>query len=109
MASESVLGLLPLAVVAGGVVWWLARRRAPAVAAEGVAAVGSTLAGRFERLCWLVTALVGCYGLLTMVDASMRADLSAPQYAAIASGVCAKLLVSYVFTRAVQGWRRSAP
>lgn len=109
MASESVLGLVPLAVVAGGVVWWLSRRRAPAVAVDGAAAVGSSLAGRFERLCWAVTALVGCYGLLTMVDASVRTDLSAPQFAAIASGVCAKVLVAYVFTRAVQGWRRSAP
>lgn len=69
----------------------------------------STVGGRIERLCWAVTGLMACSALFTIFDAAMRTDLSAPQYAAIAAGVCAKLLVPYVFTRAVQGWRRSAP
>jgi len=69
----------------------------------------STLGGRFERFCWFVTALAATSGAFTMFDAAARSDLSAPQYAAIAAGVCARILVPYVFTRAIQGWRRSAP
>lgn len=79
---------------------------------EGISAPkekDSTVGGRIERLCWAVTGLMACSALFTMFDAAMRTDLNAPQYAAIAAGVCAKLLVPYVFTRAVQGWRRSAP
>lgn len=70
---------------------------------------GTTLAGFFERAAWLVTLLSACWGAVLVFDASVRSDLSAPQYAAIAAGVCAKVLVPYVFARAVQSWRRSLP
>lgn len=111
MQASDFSALVPLALVVGGVVWWL-KRRGPADAAASVPSVSrgtSTVAGRFERLGWAVTLLAACYGLFVMMDAGMRPDLSAPQYAALAAGVCAKVLVPYVFTRAVQGWRRSAP
>ena len=68
----------------------------------------STIGGHFERLCWGVTAFMACVSLVTLLDLALRTDLSAPQYAAMAAGACAKVLVPYVFTRAVQGWRRSA-
>jgi hypothetical protein len=69
----------------------------------------NTAASYLERLCWLVTALATTWGAFKLLDASLRTDLSAPQLAAIAAHICAGCIVPYVFTRAVQGWRRAAP
>lgn len=81
----------------------------PTAATESPAQQDNTAASYFERLCWLVTALATTWGAIKLLDASLRTDLSAPQLAAIAAHICAGCIVPYVFTRAVQGWRRATP
>lgn len=68
---------------------------------------GTNFGRWIERLCWLVTAGAAIVALMGLLDLLILTQLSAPQYAAMAAGVCAKVLVPYVFTRAVQGWRRA--
>lgn len=69
----------------------------------------ATVAGYFERFCWFVTLVAACIAGFGLVDMAMLTGMSAPQYAAMAAGVCAKAIVPYVFARSVQGWRSSAP
>jgi len=115
MSSESVQGLVPLFVFVALFAWgyrWMRRRGADSVAVGVPAIAGSpgvSLGGLFERLSWVVTALACCWGVFVLLDLAARVDLSAPQLAAKAAHVCAGVLVPYVFSRAVQAWRRCAP
>jgi hypothetical protein len=59
----------------------------------------------FEKFCWVVTLLITCLGAWRLFNLALQAGVSAPQYAAEAAGICAMLLVPYVFSRAVQGFR----
>lgn len=68
-----------------------------------------TAGGYFERMCWLVTVLATIWGAFKLLDTSLRTDLSAPQLAAVAAYICAGCIVPYVFSRAVQSWRKAAP
>lgn len=62
----------------------------------------------FEKLCWVVTMLVSCAGAWRLFELALQQGASAPQYAAEAAGICAMLLVPYIFSRAVQGFRDDA-
>lgn len=61
----------------------------------------------FERLCWVVTMLAATVGAYRLFDLAMANSASAPQYAAEAAGVCAAVIVPYVFSRAVGAFRRA--
>lgn len=115
MNANELLSLLPLLIVLGGVIWAVRvalRSKVKlhsSVAEFSPSPAKSTSWGRgFELLCWAVTLLLCTLGALRLFDLALSRSASAPQYAAEAAGVCAMVIVPYVFSRAVQGWRRSA-
>jgi len=119
MTGDNLLGLIPLALIIGAVVWWVRSRAKPqasdlppaqalpAGAASAAAPGAGSFGAAFESFCWVVTLLAACIAAFDLLNLAISTSLSAPQYAAMASGACAKVIVPYVFSRAVQGWRRA--
>ncbi len=115
MTDSQWYSLLPLVAVVGLVAWVITlirngRREGAAVARVVVDGVPATrrsggLGAVFEVLCWLVTMVFCAAGAMRLFALSMQSGASAPQYAAEAAGVCAAVLVPYVFSRAVQALR----
>lgn len=109
MNSENLFALLPLffllAVVALFVRW---RKRTAADLAVGHAGNNlepRTLGGLLERAAWLLACLGCLLGVARLLDMALGPDLTAPQYAAMAAGACAWVVVPYVLARAVQALR----
>jgi len=115
MMDSQWVSLLPLVIVVGLVAWVVVvvrkgRRDVPeALAAAGDGVPTARRSGGFggvvEVLCWLVTMVFCAVGAVRLFALSMQSGASAPQYAAEAAGVCAAVLVPYVFSRAVQALR----
>lgn len=61
------------------------------------------------KLCWIVTMLGACAGMLCVINLFMSRGISAPQEAAGAAIACAMCVVPYVFTRAIEGMRKAEP
>lgn len=114
MGNSQLYSLLPLVIVVGVVAWVVTlvrkgRRNAPAPAVDAAGAPVPAKPGGVglvvERLCWVVTLLFCAAGAVRLFDLALSQAASAPQYAAEAAGVCAAVLVPYVFSRAVQALR----
>lgn len=114
MGNSQLYSLLPLVIVVGVVAWVVTlvrkgRGNAPATAVDAAGAPAAARPGGFglmvERLCWVATLLFCVAGAVRLFDLALNQAASAPQYAAEAAGVCAAVLVPYVFSRAVQALR----
>jgi hypothetical protein len=109
MNFENLIATLPLLfLVLLGVLYvrWLKRaasNRAVGQAGNGLAP--RTLGGLLERAAWLLACLGCLLGGARLLDMALGPDLTAPQYAAMAAGACAWVVVPYVLARAVQALR----
>jgi hypothetical protein len=79
----------------------------PVASAPDAAACVLSAGAVFERVCWVVTMLAAVAGAYRLFDLAQARGASAPQYAAEAAGVCAAVIVPYVFSRAVASFRRA--
>lgn len=59
------------------------------------------------RICWVVTMLGACAGMLVVIDLFTRPGVSAPQEGAAAAIACALCVIPYVFTRSMEGLGRT--
>lgn len=61
----------------------------------------------FEIVCWLVTAIMSSFAGMRLLLLAASTEASAPQYAAEAAGICAMVLVPFVFSRSFSELRRT--
>jgi len=55
----------------------------------------------FERLCHAITMIMSALATIQFLWLTTKSSVSAPQYAAEAAGMCAMVIIPYVFTRSV--------
>jgi hypothetical protein len=59
----------------------------------------------FEGFSWLATCFMAVFAGFRLLSLWLSSGASAPQYAAEAAGICAMVIVPYVFSRAIQSMR----
>lgn len=57
----------------------------------------------FSKFCWAVTGLFCVLATFRLINLWLTSNMSAPQYAAEAAGICAMVIVPYIFSRCAQG------
>jgi hypothetical protein len=64
--------------------------------------------GGFERICWKGTFVVAAAAAIDLIHLFFFTQASASQKADAAAQVGAIVIVTYVFTRAVQAWSHAS-